>query len=62
MHNAETPHTQTPLRHLLLKVGPQAAEVAPHLQSLRATQVSVVKVHAGLHNAEKRIQALKHAN
>ena len=52
VHKAETPQTQTLFRQRLLNVGPQAAAL-PHLQSLRATQVSVVNVHAGLHKARK---------
>ena len=53
VHEAETPQTQTLFRHRLLNVGPHGSAV-PHLQLLREAQVSVVKVHSGLHKATKK--------
>ena len=54
VHVADTPQTQTLLRQRLDKTSPPHGSDVPHLQELRPTQVSVVNVHAGLHNAEKR--------
>ena len=55
MQVAETPHTQTLLRHRFDKTLPPQASEVPHLQTAGDTlpsQVSVVNVHAGLQSAK----------
>ena len=57
VHFADTPHTHVPLRHLFDKTSPPHASEVPHLHTAGDTlpsQVSVVKVQAGLQRAKTR--------
>ena len=57
VHFADTPHTHVPLRHLFDKTSPPHASEVPHLHTAGDTlpsQVSVVKVQAGLQSAKTR--------
>jgi hypothetical protein len=59
----EVPQTHTLLRQRFDKTSPPQGSDVPHLHVFRPTQVSVVKVHAGLQRAKaKKTENSKYSN